>query len=390
MEIKQVLDALETTKAAILKEASTSTETIVKSEVEKLNAKIDEIKSLPADFDAIQLQKDMAETVKGFNDLQLRLKSLKSENEQPKSFGSALIEAVKDFGEVDFQKAVNGGQKIKLNLKAVGNMTLGNNLTGDSVATYNQRQAILPAQAVNFRDFMPTTQSPTGLYVTYRETGSEGSISAQTEGSAKSQIDYDLTEVKTVNVPIAGFARFSQQMMKSLPFLEGTLSRMLLRDFFKAENAAFFSTVSGAATGTTTVTATDDIEELIQLIANQKTANYTPSYALVSHAQMSRLVISTYNKGYYAGAGAVVINGQGLTIWGVPIISASWVTDDKVLLIDSNFLERVEVSGLAVQFFEQDSDNVQKNLITARVECYEAVNLMMPASAIYADLGNVS
>jgi len=268
-------------------------------------------------------------------------------------------------------------------------MTLSANLTGDSVATYNQRQAILPAQAVNFRDLVPTAQSPTGLYVTYRETGSEGSISAQTEGSAKSQIDYDLTEVKTVNAYIAGFARFSKQMMKSLPFMETTLQRMLLRDFYKAENASFFSTVSGAATGTTTTTATDDVEQLIQLIANQKAANYTPSFVLVSEAQMARLVISTYNKGYYAGAGTVQITGQGLTIWGVPVISASWVTDDKALVIDNGYLERVEVEGLNVQFFEQDSDNVQKNLITARVECYEAINLMMPASAIYADLGNV-
>lgn len=227
-------------------------------------------------------------------------------------------------------------------------------------------------------------------YVTYRETGSEGSISAQTEGSAKSQIDYDLTEVKTVNSYIAGFARFSKQFMKSLPFIETTLTRMLLRDFYKAENASFFGTVSAAAAGVTTVTATDDVEVLIELIANQKTANYNPSYVLVSHSQMARLTISTYNKGYYAGAGAVQITGQGLTIWGVPIVSASWVTDDKALVIDSGFLERVEVEGLAVQFFEQDSDNVQKNLITARIECFEAVNLMMPASAIYADFGNVS
>ncbi len=388
MEMKEILGALETTKAAILKEATTSTETIVKDAVGKLEAKIAEIKSLPSDFDAVQLQKDMAETVKGFNDLQVKLKSLKSDTEQPVSFSKSLITAINDMGVKEYQEAIEAKKKFTLNLKAVGNMTLSASLTGDSVATYNQRQAILPTPSLNFRDLVPTTMSPTGLYVTYRETGSEGSISAQTEGSAKSQIDYDLTEVKTVNAYIAGFARFSKQMMKSLPFIEGTLSRMLVRDFLKAENASFFSTVSGAATGSTTVTATDDVEELIQLIANQRTAYYSPSYVLVSEAQMARLIISTYTKGYYPGAGAVYNPGQGLTIWGVPIISAPWVTDDKALIIDANYLERVEVEGLAVQFFEQDSDNVQKNLITARVECYEAINLMMPASAIYADLGN--
>lgn len=391
MEVKDIVAALEQTKSNFLKEANSSTEQIVKEAVSKVEAKLAEIKGLPADFDAAKLQSDMAETVKGFNELQASLKKNNTAPKEVKSFGERLVEAVTEFGGVEaIEKAIKSGGKARLSLKAVGNMTLGANLTGDSVATYNQRQAILPAQAVNFRDLIPTTQSPTGLYVTYRETGSEGSISAQTEGSAKSQIDYDLTEVKTVNSYIAGFARFSKQMMRSLPFFEGTLTRMLLRDFYKAENASFFSTVSGAATGVTTVTATDDVEELIQLIANQKTANYTPSFVLVSESQMARLVISTYNKGYYAGAGTVQISGQGLTIWGVPVISASWVTDDKALIIDAGYIERVEVEGLNVQFFEQDSDNVQKNLITARIECYEAINLMMPASAIYADMGNVS
>lgn len=308
-----------------------------------------------------------------------------------KSIGEQLKEQV-DNEMVSIEKAMKSQSgSFTLNLKAVGNMLLSSNLTGDSVATYNQRQAILPAQAINFRDLMPGVSSATGTYVTYRETGSEGSIAAQTEGSSKSQIDYDLTEVKTVNQYIAGFATFSKQMMKSLPFIESTLTRMMLRDFFKAENSAFFTTVSGAATGTTTTSATDDVEQLVQLIANQKNANYKASYALVSPAQMARLIISTYSKGYYAGAGAVVLNGAGgVTIWGVPVLEASWVTDDKVLIIDQDFLERVEVEGLNVTFSYENSDNFIKNLVTARVECYEAVNLMLPASAIYADLGNVS
>ena len=325
------------------------------------------------------------------NQLEADLQKSKAAKVETKSIGEQLKEAV-DNDFVSLEKALKSQSgSFTMNLKTVGNMLLSSNLTGDSVVTYNQRQAILPAQAINFRDLMPSVSSATGTYVTYRETGSEGSISAQTEGNSKSQIDYDLTEVKTVNSYIAGYATFSKQMMKSLPFIENTLTRMMLRDFFKAENASFFSTVSGAATGVTTVTATNDVEELIQLIGNQKAANFNASYALVSPAQMGRLLIATFGKGYYASAGAVVVNGAGaLTIWGVPVIEASWVTDDKVLIIDRDFLERVEVEGLNVTFSYENSDNFIKNLVTARVECYEAVNLMLPASAIFADMGNAS
>ena len=306
-----------------------------------------------------------------------------------KSIGEQIAENLDSNMAIAEKELKSSGGSFTMNLKAVGNMLLSSNLTGDSVATYNPNQAILPSQKLNFRDLIPTVQSATGTFVTYKESGSEGAIAAQTEGASKGQIDYDLTEVKTVNAYIAGFATFSKQMMRSLPFIEQTLTRMLIRDFFKAENASFFGTVSGAATGSTTVTASDDVEEIIQLIGNQKSANFNASYALVSPTQMARLIINTYNKGYYAGAGAVILNGAGgLTIFGTPVFEASWVTDDKVLIFDRDYLERVEVEGLNVTFSYENGTNFVQNLVTARIECYEAVNLMLPTAAIYADLGN--
>ena len=307
-----------------------------------------------------------------------------------KSIGEQLAEGLDNQMAIAENSLKSAGGSFTMNLKAVGNMTLGANLTGDSVATYNPNQAILPSQKLNFRDLINTVSSATGTYVTYKESGSEGAIASQTEGASKGQIDYDLTEVKTVNTYIAGYATFSKQMMKSLPFIEQTLTRMMIRDFFKAENAAFFSTVSGAATGSTTVTATNDVEEIIQLIGNQKAANYNASYALVSPAQMANLIIATFGKGYYAGAGAVVLNGVGgLTIYGVPVFEASWVADDKVLIFDKDYIERVEVEGLNVTFSYENGTNFVQNLVTCRIECYEAVNLMLPTSAIFADLGNI-
>jgi HK97 family phage major capsid protein len=307
-----------------------------------------------------------------------------------KSIGEQIAENLDSNMAIAEKELKSSGGSFTMNLKAVGNMLLSSNLTGDSVATYNPNQAILPAQKLNFRDLVSTVQSATGTFVTYKESGSEGAITTQTEGASKGQIDYDLTEVKTVNAYIAGFATFSKQMMRSLPFIEQTLTRMMLRDFFKAENASFFGTVSGAATGSTSVGGlTNDVEEIIQLIGNQKTANFNASYALVSPAQMARLIISTFTNGYYAGAGAVILNGAGgLTIFGTPVFEAAWVTDDKVLIFDRDYIERVEVEGLNVTFSYENGTNFVQNLVTARIECYEAINLMLPTAAIYADLGN--
>jgi ribosomal protein L9 len=319
-------------------------------------------------------------------------KSAKKVDNKNKSFGEAYNEAIAEAFEAkqaelkEFQK--NKNAKLTIDLKSVGTMTLGDNLSGDGVANYNQRQGLVPAQKINMRDLIPTAVSPTGLYVTYRETGSEGSIGVQSEGIAKSQIDYDLTEVKVVSDYIAGFARFSKQMMFQLPFLQNTLQRMLLRDFYKKENATFFSTVSLAATGSTTTSATVDAEQLVDWIANQLAADFDASFALVSYQQWARLLKTKPND--YSVPGGVVIDPSGnVRIAGVPVIGASWVTDDKALIIDSNYVERVETEGLRVEFSYEDSDNFQKNLVTARVECFEDINLLRTDAVIYADFGNV-
>ncbi len=373
----------------------------IKNLANDINAKFD------ANANALLSVKNEVSTMveKSIDSVKAEIKAVKDEMdkqaEEVSRKSAAKIASTKSIGEqiaenLDSNMAIaekelkSSGGSFTMNLKAVGNMLLSSNLTGDSVATYNQQQAILPSQKLNFRDLIPTVQSATGTFVTDKESGSEGAIAAQTEGASKGQIDYDLTEVKTVNAYIAGFATFSKQMMRSLPFIEQTLTRMLIRDFFKAENASFFGTVSGAATGSTTVTASDDVEEIIQLIGNQKSANFNASYALVSPTQMARLIINTYNKGYYAGAGAVILNGAGgLTIFGTPVFEASWVTDDKVLIFDRDYLERVEVEGLNVTFSYENGTNFVQNLVTARIECYEAINLMLPTAAIYADLGNI-
>ena len=292
-------------------------------------------------------------------------------------------------GQFDaMEKSLKNNGKFRLDLSDVKTMTLSGNLTGDAQASYAPNPAIQPAQSLNFRDLIPTVRSESGLYVYYREnSGLTNNIAAQTEGSNKGENNYSLTEVKVVNDYLAGFSTFSKQMLKSLPFMTQTLPRMLQRDFFKAENAAFFSTVSAAATGSTTTAETNDLLQLVDYIANQKAANFVASYALVSELQMAKLLKATIAAGYYAGSGSVIVSPNGgMTIWGVPVIAASWVTNDKVLIFDSSYLERVEVEGLAIEFSYENGENFQKNLVTARIECYEDINLMLTTSAIYASI----
>lgn len=361
----------------------------LKAAVAELDAKIssltnndsaEAVKAITEEFNT--LKADQVSLLKGFDLLQTRVKTSKKETMENITFGEVFAAGLKDNAAA--LENLKKGQSVKIEMKAVSNMTLANNLTGDGTASYSARQAILPAQKINFRDLVPTTVSPTGLYVQYRETGSEGSISKQTEGSSKTQIDYDFTEIKVVENYIAGFSRFTKQMAKQLPYMQGTLPRIMSRDFYKAENSAFFTTVSGAATGVNTSTGTNIVEIIMDLIANQNAANFSASFAIVHPVTLAAINKVLLTNGYYPGAAGIssVANGS-LSISGTPVVAASWAVAGNVLVIDADYCERVETEGLNVQFAMEDGDNFTKNQITARIECQEEINLMLPASAIY-------
>jgi hypothetical protein len=90
-------------------------------------------------------------------------------------------------------------------------------------------------------------------------------------------------------------------------------------------------------------------------------------------------------------AGVISRPDGSLVVNGVPIIPVSWIpSKDKVLIFDQDYMERVEVESLALEFFEEDRDNVPKNLITARLECLEEINPMLPPSIIIGDFGNAT
>lgn len=273
---------------------------------------------------------------------------------------------------------------IPLDMKS---MTLAGNLTGDPVASYGPRQAILPSQKVNFRDLMPTLNTETGLYVFYKETPTVNNFAFQQEGCTKGENSYTLSEVKVVQSYLAGFTTFSKQMATSLPWLTTTLPRLLMRDFFKKENALFYATVSAAATVDTSA-ETDKVKKVIDFITAQQDLNYNTSAVVVTYTDLGELIKSSYTNGYYSGAGGLVMNGQanGLTIMGVPVIGASWATQGHALIWDNDFLERVQAKGMSMELSYENGTNFEKNLVTARLETQEEVNLMLGASASYCTL----
>jgi hypothetical protein len=146
---------------------------------------------------------EMAENLKGFQaNIEAKLEETKAEikvvrDEAQKQFDAqaaatkkAAKREVKHLDEViiekldgkldEMEKSMKSNGKFRLDLRDVKSMTLSASLTGDAQASYAPNASVLPSQAINFRDLVPTVRSESGLYVFYKETATTNNIAAQT------------------------------------------------------------------------------------------------------------------------------------------------------------------------------------------------------------------
>ena len=257
-------------------------------------------------------------------------------------------------------------------------------LVGDAMASYRPQVDTIPASRVNFRDLVSVVRSDTGVYVGYQESASGGAFAEVAEGAAKPQLDYTFTEVKTVSGYIAGFARFSKQLAYNLPFLTGTLQRLLQRDFWKRENETFYAAAVAAASGPVTTSETDVGLMLVDILSARGDSDFANSFILTNNAFKGVILKSLYNTGNLQTVIGLTPAG-GITIVGIPLYSVSWANAGTALIADGDFIERVETESMRFEASYEDQDNFIKNLVTSRLECFEALNILRGDAISYLD-----
>lgn len=264
----------------------------------------------------------------------------------------------------------------KFKVKAVGNMTASANLTGNVVATYASQPALRARRKLHIRDLLNVIPSATGLWKFYRQNKpvGEGSFGFQTtHGNLKEQLDYDLTEVNVTVDYLAGFVRIAKQMLQDLPFMQSFVSNELVEDYLRTEDNKFFGSLYSAATGTAG-TSTVTVEKIIEGIANLEDDDYDVNGIVVTNQVWAKILKTKPND--YSIPGGVTITPNGdVAIVGVPVFKtqASNIGSDRILLGDWTKAAIIQTEGLNVNMYEQDSDNVQRNLITVKAEARVAL-----------------
>lgn len=357
-EVKAQIEAFETKVTA---EFKTAYETEIKAVKDDLQGKLD----------AIQAHADKL-------DIKLQEKA-----KQEVSKKDCITEAI----ELNFKGISEVRKGNALQTKVVGNMTLGTNLTGAQPKDYNMNVVMIPGQLVNVSDLVGSVSIMGGTYTFPREGAGEGSIAAQTEGSSKSQRDYDFTMVDVNTDFVAGFTRYSKKMANNLPFLTSFIPNALRRDYAIAENSIFNTTLAAAATASTEIiTGKNKIEMLINEIAKQEGLNYSVNAIVVRPADYWDILKTEKSTGAgYGLPGVVTVENGNIRINGIPLVRANWLAANKYYVGDWSRVNKIVTEGLSLEFSEVEGSNFVNNNITARIESQTALAVEQPAAIVYGD-----
>lgn len=383
-----------TEQAKILKEATDKVDTVTKEKQEENKKWIDE---LLAKVEVIN--GEMAAKGATVNQLRDELTEFKAkrgriytgEGDDVESTVKLLKEAfAAEFPKIS-EQANEPKAEHKFKIKTVGNMIASANLTGNPAATYAQALAGRPRRKLHIRDLLNVIPSAYGLWKFFRlnKPVGEGSFGFQTtHGAAKAQLDYDFTEVTITVDYLAGFVRIAKQMLNDLPFMQSFVSQELVEDYLRTEDNVFFGQLYTAATGVPSTSGTVTAERLIDTIANIEEDDYEVNGIVVTGPVWAKILKTKPNDYSIPGGVTIAANGDVMIV-GIPVVKtrAQNIGNNKFLVGDFTKAAIIQTEGLNVNMYEQDSDNVQRNLITVKAEARVALAVLRTDAFAWGEAG---
>lgn len=394
-----IIDQLKPELDKVKNDISTIVDTKTKAASDKVSAlEVDvegKIKAANDKVAAIEVKFD--ELDKQIKEAEIAAKRTKLEAEEKKMPFDAVLKSELEKHTDDLAKIArkdNGRQQhLVIDLKAVGDISVGSNVTGGGVyGAINSGRIILnPDRKVHLRDIIPVGNiAPGNEYTFMRENGNgEGDPAFVAEGATKPQFDFDLVEASVKQEVLAGWVRVTRKSMSNIPGFVSYLQTQMPKRLLKAEDAGILygngtsPNIKGiltagnfvASVSTATVLAekiTDDVAELEDTYERDATGILMRP---IHYAQFFKNKASGSGE-YDLPDNVAIVNGQ-LFISGVPVYKTTalnintGVTPDTSDYVVGDFASGTQLliaEGMRIEFFEQDGTNVRENKVTVRIE----------------------
>lgn len=381
MDVKDIKDAVDLG----FKEFESKVDDKFKEQFESAKAAIVQVMESKGYQSVEQVEEALKLKMKGLEEIILELKknSLQVSQKGKKSFMGIVgdsLEANKEILGKLMNKQVSEGTFVLT--KAAEDLDPAN-WSGDSYdIAASERRGLheFPFMPIWLRNLFPNSTTTKGVIHYLVENGEVGAAAIWDGSPANAALtakpgEAPLFDDATVIVQwIAGITRVKREMLDDVEWLRSYIARTLTtgrKGLWVAENTLILAALDAASTPYDG-DATNELEMIVDAAFGQLKDNYyNPTVILMNNRDAVKYI--NFNKAagsgeYDAPIGVVAVIGGQLYIGGVPVVSTPGIPAGEAYVIDGNATEFISRMSPEVRAFEEDRDNVIKNLVTFRAE----------------------
>jgi len=350
-----------------------------------------------------------AEQIKDLKDQQEKLSTDLMELQQKVSFSAApkttVIRTLGDrFINSNEYKSFSLGQtrsiRIELNDQAIladtAPVSIG---TPAGVVQPDRRPGIIAQPSLNrVVEALLNSATTTSNMVEYVKEKTWANNAAEVEeGKAKPASSIEFETASAPVRTVAHIMRITKQLAEDAPslasyintrMLEGVndrVERQIISGDGNGQNLkGLFADGNYTPHGYTVADNLSKIDLISKCIAVLQKEGYSPSAILMNPLDWNAISLEKDSNGKYllADPAAAVQN----RLWGLPVVVSAAVASGKFMVGEFAAAGSVFTrSSTVIEMFEQDSNNVEHNLITIRAECRKALAVERPGALIGGD-----
>lgn len=308
-----------------------------------------------------------------------------------------------EFVDSDQFKAFAAGSTNRARLE-IKNTILGEEgsppAPSDTIVPRDEMAGIVPGafRLINVLSVIPRGITSSNQIHYTRELTFTNNAAETNEGDPKPESDLTFEAVDTPVRTIAHFLRLSKQVLEDAPALQsyvdrrlrhGVLQRLQQQVINGNGNAPNLSGLldAGNFTAFTAASGEDGFASLNRAKYQVIGSDYMADVVLLNPADwgtMERLRTTGGGDGNFLGSSAITYLQNGLQpmIWGVPVVLSNSVPVGQFIMFSRDATMFWQRTGVMVEAFEQDADNVTRNLITIRAEMRGAFTVFRPAAVV--------
>lgn len=337
-----------------------------------------ELKTIKDDFQV--KSKEMQDHL---DKLDVRLQEAKKgEKQEVKTFNQILGEVIKDNAEAI--KNFEPGGMLKMELKAVGDMSIAANFPGSTPFNQEVRNALIqnPYDRIWLSDYLPQGNTNKGSIIYPKENGGEGGAATWVTGSGnKAQMDFDMTSQSAFVKWIAGFVVVDREMLDDIDWITSYIQSKMLISLKVAENAFILdgtadsnpvqglNDVAVAYNGTFTAAVDKIIDSAYGQIPEVTKDFYMGNTAILNVRDAVKIGLNkaTGSGEYDLPQNSVIFQNGKLSVGGLNIAMTSQLGANNFLAFDRTATLLVNRLAPELRMFE-DATLAKQNKVMFRIE----------------------